>query len=1284
MADVATLPRPQPEEFRVEELTQLLTWFEAPQGSTVLLQGRRGVGKERLVEALVQKAALLPRALILDVATPLAGGRSFHPFAELAHQALACAEQLPAGRAVIDAVYGDLASVLEAGPCEQPEAASLDQKLRFFDGLRRLLATLSAHHRLLAIVRDLERADSDTLELAAYLADELFGDPSFGTDGPRLGALILVAREETESPPVLKDFLTEMAERRAVKVMRLTGLDLDGLRRYVQSPHVLAKLLSASGGLPQELDALIDALPSNVEELFERKLVSFEALSQQALRALSVFGRPASARLIATVLELPPKQVAKALTDLRDARVLERRIQHGELQFTFNRQRDLEVTERNLSPEERQQLHGKWASALVRESDASPALLAHHQLRSAEPQRGVPLAVQAAESYAVGGALHAALQMLEDAQPHATGELLLTILSRLAELAPLVGHPRRGLRHVEELRRLLPISNRSLADLREAQLLSAAGDHARALEPLARAREATPEFARLDRIKIEIATAEVHHQLGARVEATLAAERGLALIEALGTEAPARQRIELLNQLGKIASVEGRYQDAIQLFQQTHATAEQSGLLAERARALVNIGMAHLRLGDAARAEQLLLDGLEKARAANDISLLGFGYLALGASMHQGGELGRALEFYRESKSVFRRLGNRLQLARVLHNLGALFFLVGDLDRARSHNDEALRLSERRGGERVRALALVVDGMLRAEQLDTSKGEANLREGLALQRKIGPERYLEALLELVEFQLRWQDADTANETLVEVERQVEGTSAVLEARTRYFRGLTTLAQTDNATLSVAPLEQARDTFLQLGRPLFVRDAELALARCQHRLGRREAARLHLAAAQQIQDGIARDLPVELRRVFESARPQRALDQVRQDLDRRPEPRVELKPLRKEPTERKKEWHSRYADIVGRSPKLHRVFHILDRIADSDGSVLILGESGTGKELVAQAIHENSPRAKSPFVKLNCAALVESLLLSELFGHERGSFTGAHQRKIGRFEMAAGGTLFLDEIGDISPQTQVALLRVLQEREFERVGGGKPIKVDARIIVATNRNLAQMVRDGTFREDLYYRLKGLTVELPPLRERPEDIVELAHHFLAQYAAESASKPKTLATDSVALLTGYGWPGNIRELENIVRSVALFAEGSVITASDFDEYRELFGEGPMTLGSGPTRRAEEPVPIRHEAREEPKEAPRPVSAIAPTPVTVAPEDVEAAILKQIFAEGIPLPELKKRIQQEAIARALRMTDGNITRAAEVLGMRRPRLSQIINASDALKALCQGVTR
>jgi len=367
-------------------------------------------------------------------------------------------------------------------------------------------------------------------------------------------------------------------------------------------------------------------------------------------------------------------------------------------------------------------------------------------------------------------------------------------------------------------------------------------------------------------------------------------------------------------------------------------------------------------------------------------------------------------------------------------------------------------------------------------------------------------------------------------------------------------------------------------------------------------------------------------------------------------------------------------------IVGRDGRMQRVYELVEAVAPSKTTVLMSGESGTGKSLVARAIHQRSDRAGGPFVELACGSIPETLLESELFGHTKGSFTGAHTDKIGKFEAADGGTLFLDEIGDISPKTQVALLRVLQEREFERVGGGKPIKVDARIIFATNRNLPQMVREGTFREDLYYRLRGICIDLPPLRERPEDIRALADHFLNQYAAESGSVAKQLSKSAMALLVRYSWPGNIRELENIVRSVALLSEGQIIEGRDFDDYREFFRDHAIVTAPAPQSAASS------EATKLAPVNPSTIESDIPSAVTTprTADEIRRDLLLEIFAQGVPLPELKKRIQEQAIAQALQMTQGNITRAAEVLGMRRPRLSQIINANDELKALTQGVSR
>jgi DNA-binding NtrC family response regulator len=242
----------------------------------------------------------------------------------------------------------------------------------------------------------------------------------------------------------------------------------------------------------------------------------------------------------------------------------------------------------------------------------------------------------------------------------------------------------------------------------------------------------------------------------------------------------------------------------------------------------------------------------------------------------------------------------------------------------------------------------------------------------------------------------------------------------------------------------------------------------------------------------------------------------------------------------------------FSNIIGSSPAMQAVFDVIEQVAPSKASVLITGESGTGKELVAQAIHQNGGRPRAPFVKLHCAALAESILESELFGHERGAFTGAAGRREGRFKQADGGTLFLDEIGEISPTIQVKLLRFLQERTFERVGGNETLKVDVRIVTATNRDLQAEVAAGRFREDLFYRLNVVNVEMPPLRARPNDLLPLATYFLERFARESGKRIDGLSEDAIARIESYRWPGNVRELENVMERAVVLCGTSQVTA------------------------------------------------------------------------------------------------------------------------------------
>ncbi|OGW36974.1 MAG: hypothetical protein A2010_00520 [Nitrospirae bacterium GWD2_57_9] len=273
-------------------------------------------------------------------------------------------------------------------------------------------------------------------------------------------------------------------------------------------------------------------------------------------------------------------------------------------------------------------------------------------------------------------------------------------------------------------------------------------------------------------------------------------------------------------------------------------------------------------------------------------------------------------------------------------------------------------------------------------------------------------------------------------------------------------------------------------------------------------------------------------------------------QVKNAVERRRLSR-EIENLRHEVEER-----YQFSNILGRAPRMQEIFQIIRTVAETDATVLIQGESGTGKELIARAMHYNSRRRERPFVVVSCSALPETLLESELFGHEKGSFTGAIRQRIGRFEMAEGGTLFLDEIGEMSMSVQMKLLRVLQEREFERVGGNQTIKVDVRVIAATHKDLVVAMKDRMFREDLFYRLNVVPIKLPPLRERLEDIPLLAAHFLKKYCDKNQKEIKSILPHAFSVLSRYSFPGNVRELENIIERAVIMEKGDTIQRVDVD--------------------------------------------------------------------------------------------------------------------------------
>lgn len=318
-------------------------------------------------------------------------------------------------------------------------------------------------------------------------------------------------------------------------------------------------------------------------------------------------------------------------------------------------------------------------------------------------------------------------------------------------------------------------------------------------------------------------------------------------------------------------------------------------------------------------------------------------------------------------------------------------------------------------------------------------------------------------------------------------------------------------------------------------------------------------------------------------------------------------------------------------IIGRSPSMQELYKSIGRVAPTDATVLILGESGTGKELVARAVYQHSPRANKPFLVINCVAIPETLLESELFGYEKGAFTGASSRRVGKIEQANHGSVFLDEIGDMPLGIQAKLLRLLQERQIERLGGRQPIPVDVRIIAATNRDLQKAVEEGRFREDLYYRLEVVTLELPPLRERRGDISLLAEHFLKRYAARAESGVPSLTPEARQVLEAYHWPGNVRELANTMHKAVIFNRGAPLEPEDVNR--------ALGLSDVAAEQARENV-----------------------------DETVSAWLRLELAHGTharPYEELQGHFESLLIREALDMTGGNRSRAAKLLGVSRPTL-------------------
>jgi DNA-binding NtrC family response regulator/tetratricopeptide (TPR) repeat protein len=1222
---------------REQEISRILESFKrARQGDSlfILVTGKPGIGKSTFM-ASAQHSLQDQGALVLE-GRCRPGLPSYRPLLDVARGALshlsgsgADSDLLERGQGLLD-VLDNRASNGAVSPSQHPGAdmrGRESDRISLFDRMADLLRSVSEVRPTVVMLHDLDFADPSTLQLLGYLGRVLVGTPELSE--ARFRGLLMANSRDAGVLDLHSGWRGEISALQ----LDLDGLNVDGVRAFLSSEEVVSRVLESTGGEPQLLDVLTQR--STVKTVEETSQLSGLGPSElRVLEVLAVFGRPLGPETLRLLCDLPNGRLAQTIVELSQHRqILEKVVVDGELRIGFARAGDQGEVIDGLSERDRRKLHAQVGRYLEAQGEAELESCAAHLLRGHCGEHSARLALEAGQRLEIAFCFERAAELYERALSQAEDATLTRELTeRLCSVYEVTGDLDQALHHSERAREQNPADPE--VSLRIAHLHLIRGDFAAARAELGALRQLLPEQAGGDtrlRARVLADSAWAQYMAGDPDSAVATAESGLTLVVQPDgcAEELATVQMSLRNTLGKIDLERGRYEQCREHFLNNLSWAQTAGLPSEEVRALVQLGQTSLQTGDYDRAAEWYQQARELAETIGDQRFLGACLQHLGVLAERRRDYRQALDLYQRAVAAWKKVGHRSYLAWVGLDLGKLYLRLGDLPRATAMADLADRMADSEPPLATRINLELLRGRIALSECRYKEATERFIRARDLASGAGQsERALRSLLDLVTLQLTQERFEEARSLLAREVGLPEQRSLRLKALLLWARAE---SRTGEASAARNHLAEALELSEALQDPESAWQVRFLLSRVASDQGRNaEAGRLLREAAtgerlvratvpgEFIETLADQPLRVELREALtgDGKAPSRAAIRQR-SCDRDPEVATP----------------QGFDDIVGRHPRMQQVFNQIDKVAATDALVLIRGESGTGKELIAEAIHRRSQRSDKPLVKVNCGALVESLLLSELFGHERGAFTGAMQRKKGRFEIANGGTIFLDEIGDVSPKTQVALLRVLQNHEFERVGGTTLISVDVRIICATNKNLEEMVAQGTFREDLYYRLKGLLLELPPLRARREDISLLTGHFLDRIGRERSSCAKELSVAAEQLLNGHEWPGNVRELENVLRSVSLFADGDLIDVKDFSDYPEL------------------------------GVAKRPVAAGAPS---VSPYG-------QIRAQGLSLREFKKHIEAECIVEALGEVGGNITKAAKLLGMKRPRLSQLIKEHD-----------